>query len=141
LSRRKVIEESLSQYGAIIVVDDGSEAAALINDLAPEHLEIISRDNAAIADCVRHAGAIFFGDQTPEAVGDYFAGPNHVLPTSGAARFSSGLSVSDFLKRTNTISFSAGALRQSATAVSALAHAEGLDAHARSVLIRLEENR
>lgn len=140
LSRAEVIEESLARYGTIIVVDDMEEACAIVNDLAPEHLEIMARDEQAIASRIRHAGAIFFGSHTPEAVGDYLAGPNHVLPTGGAARFSSGLGVADFLKRTNTVKFSAVELKRTAPMIAALAHAEGLDAHARSVEIRLEEH-
>jgi histidinol dehydrogenase len=93
-----------------------------------------------IASHIRNAGAIFFGQQTPEAVGDYLAGPNHVLPTSGAARFSSALSVRDFIKRTSTLRFSAQELKRTAPLIAALARSEGLDAHARSALIRLEGN-
>jgi histidinol dehydrogenase len=140
LPRVAVIEESLTRYGAIIVIENMDEAWALVNDLAPEHVEIMARDEAGIAARVRHAGAIFFGPHSPEAVGDYMAGPSHVLPTGGAARFSSGLGVNDFLKRTNTVKFSAAELERTAPMIAALAHAEGLDAHARSVLIRLEEN-
>ena len=140
LARAEVIEESLTRYGAIIVVDDMDEGCALVNDLAPEHLEIMACEEEGIASRIRHAGAIFLGDHTPEAVGDYLAGPNHVLPTGGAARFSSGLGVCDFLKRTNTVKFSAAELKLTAPMIAALAHAEGLDAHARSVLIRQEEN-
>ncbi len=140
LSRAEVIEESLTHYGAIIVVDDMDEACAIVNNLAPEHLEIMACDEEGIASRIRHAGAMFFGNHTPEAVGDYLAGPNHVLPTGGAARFSSGLGVCDFLKRTNTVKFSAAELKRTAPMVAALAQAEGLDAHARSALIRLEEN-
>ena len=97
-------------------------------------------DEEAIASQIHHAGAIFFGEHTPEAVGDYLAGPSHVLPTGGTARFSSGLGVNDFLKRTNTVKFSAAELKRTAPMIAAFAHSEGLDAHARSVLIRLEEN-
>ncbi|MBA3356187.1 MAG: histidinol dehydrogenase [Pyrinomonadaceae bacterium] len=140
LSRVGVIEKSLAQYGGIIIVYDMDEACALVNELAPEHLEIMARDEEAIASRIRHAGAIFFGDFTPEAVGDYLAGPNHVLPTSGAARFSSGLGVYDFQKRTNTTKFAASELKRTAYMIAALANAEGLDAHARSALIRLEGN-
>jgi len=139
LSRASVIEKSLVQYGAIIVVNDIDEACAVVNELAPEHLEIMARNEEDLASRIRHAGAIFFGEYTPEAVGDYLAGPSHVLPTSGAARFSSGLGVHDFLKRTNTVKFSANELRRTAPLIAALAGAEGLDAHARSALIRLEE--
>jgi histidinol dehydrogenase len=141
LPRAAVIEESLTRYGAIIVVENMEEACTLVNDLAPEHVEIMADDEEAISLRIRHAGAIFFGDHTPEAVGDYMAGPNHVLPTGGAARFSSGLGVNDFLKRTNTVRFSAAELERTARTIATLAHAEGLDAHARSVLIRQEENR
>jgi histidinol dehydrogenase len=140
LSRSTMIEKSLAQYGAIIVVDDMDEACAIVNDLAPEHLEIMARDEEGIASRIRHAGAILFGPHSPAAVGDYLAGPSHVLPTGGAARFSSGLGVSDFLKRTNTVKFSAAELKRTAPLIAALANAEGLDAHARSVLVRLEEN-
>lgn len=140
LPRAAVIEESLARYGAIIVVENMEEACALVNDLAPEHVEIMAGDEEAISLRVRHAGAIFLGSQTPEAVGDYLAGPNHVLPTGGAARFSSGLGVNDFLKRTNIVKFSAAELERTARMIATLAQAEGLDAHARSVLIRQEEN-
>lgn len=138
LPRVTIIESSLARYGAIIVVDDMDEACALINELAPEHLEIVCRDEEQIASQVRHAGAIFFGDQTPEAAGDYLAGPNHVLPTSGAARFSSALGVYDFLKRTSILKFTANELNQTAPMIATLARAEGLEGHARSALIRLE---
>jgi histidinol dehydrogenase len=141
LPRVAVIEESLTRYGAIIVVENMEEACALVNELAPEHVEIMARDEAGIASRIRHAGAIFLGPDSPAAVGDYMAGPNHVLPTGGAARFSTGLGVNDFLKRTNTVKFSAAELERTAPMIAALAHAEGLDAHARSVLIRQEENR
>jgi histidinol dehydrogenase len=138
LPRLRVIEKSLAQYGGIIIVDDMDEACVLVNELAPEHLEIVCRDEGRIASQVRHAGAIFFGDQTPEATGDYLAGPNHVLPTSGAARFSSALGVYDFLKRTSILKFTSTELRHTAPMIAALARAEGLEAHARSALIRLE---
>src|SRR5882762_6584968 len=140
LPRALMIEKSLARYGAVIVVDDMDEACAIVNDLAPEHLEIMARDEEGIASRIRHAGAIFFGPHSPEAVGDYLAGPSHVLPTGGAARFSSGLGVGDFLKRTNTVKFSAAELERTAPLIAALANAEGLDAHARSVRVRLEEN-
>ena len=140
LSRARVIEESLARYGAIIVVADMEEACAIVNDLAPEHLEIMARDEESIASRVRHAGAIFFGPHSPAAVGDYLAGPSHVLPTGGGARFSSGLGVHDFLTRTNTVKFSAAELKRTAPLIAAFANAEGLDGHGRSALIRLEEN-
>ncbi len=139
LSRATIVEKSLADYGAIILADNMEEACLIVNDLAPEHLQIMARDEDRIATQVRNAGAIFFGQHTPEAVGDYLAGPNHVLPTSGAARFSSALSVRDFIKRTSIVKFSAEELRRTAPMIAALARAEGLDAHARSALIRLEE--
>ena len=138
LPRSAVIERSLQQYGAIIVVAGIDEACGLVNELAPEHLEIVSQDEEQIAAKVRHAGAIFLGENTPEATGDYIAGPNHILPTSGAARFSSALGVYDFLKRTTILKFSANELKTTAPMIATLARAEGLEAHARSALIRLE---
>jgi histidinol dehydrogenase len=140
LPRRNIVEKSLTEYGAIIIVDDLDEACALVNELAPEHLQIIAGDEEGIASRIRHAGAIFFGEQTPEAVGDYLAGPNHVLPTGGAARFSSALGVHDFLKRTSTLRFSAAELTRTAPLIATLARAEGLEAHARSALIRQEDH-
>jgi len=138
LPRRAVVEESLREYGAIVVVKDLDEACALVNELAPEHLEIVTRDDEAVAERVRHAGAIFFGSHTPEALGDYFAGPNHVLPTAGTARFASALSVWDFVRRTSMLGYSREALQESVDRIATLARAEGLEAHARSVEIRLE---
>jgi histidinol dehydrogenase len=138
LPRRLVVQKSLAQYGAILVVADTDEACALVNELAPEHLEIITRDDDAVAVRIIHAGAIFFGPYSPEVVGDYFAGPNHVLPTSGAARFSSALGVYDFVKRTSTLRYSREALKQSADKIATLAKTEGLEAHARSATIRLD---
>ena len=138
LPRVALIEKSLTNYGAIIVTENLQEACDLINEIAPEHLEIMARDEESIASLIRNAGAIFFGEQTPEAVGDYLAGPNHVLPTSGAARFSSALSVRDFVKRTNTARFTTSELKRTAPMIAALARSEGLEAHARSALIRQE---
>jgi histidinol dehydrogenase len=138
LTRASIIESSLAAYGAIIVVADMDQACALVNELAPEHLEIMARDEERTGSLIRNAGAIFFGDQTPEAVGDYMAGPNHVLPTCGAARFSSALGVYDFVKRTSMLKFSKSEMERTAPFIAALAGAEGLDAHARSALIRLD---
>jgi len=138
LPRRSIVTRSLSDFGALFVVGTIEEACGLVNELAPEHLEIITRDDTAAAARVRHAGAIFFGAHTPEAVGDYFAGPNHVLPTGGASRFSSALGVHDFLRRTSVIRYTRDELSRTAPLIAALAEAEGLDAHARSALIRLE---
>ncbi len=138
LSRLAIVRQSLADYGAIVLVDSVDEACAIVNELAPEHLEIVTRDDDAIAENIRHAGAIFFGAYTPEAVGDYLAGPNHVLPTGRTARFSSALGVYDFVKRTSMLRYSREQLERSAEKIAALAEAEGLDAHQQSVLIRLE---
>lgn len=139
LPRRNIVEKSITEYGTIIIVADLDEACGLVNEIAPEHLQIIAADEDGIASRIRHAGAIFFGEHTPEAVGDYLAGPNHVLPTGGAARFSSALGVYDFLKRTSTLRFSAAELTRTAPLIATLARAEGLEAHARSALIRQED--
>ena len=139
LPRRAIVEQSLGSYGAIILVGGLDEACAITNDLAPEHLELMTNDDEGVAAQIREAGAIFFGANTPEAVGDYFAGPNHVLPTSGAARFSSALGVYDFVKRTSLLRYSSEAMKRTAGKIAALARVEGLDAHARSALIRLEQ--
>ena len=139
LPRRAIVTRSLNDFGALFVVGAIEEACALVNELAPEHLEIIAREEDSVAARIRHAGAIFFGAHTPEAVGDYFAGPNHVLPTGGASRFSSALGVQVFLRRTSVIRYTREELSRTAPLIAALAEAEGLDAHARSALIRLKE--
>ncbi len=137
LPREKIARASWTAYGAIIVVARLDDAAALVDRLAPEHLEIATADPDAFAARVRHAGAIFLGRHTPEAMGDYIAGPNHVLPTSRTARFSSGLSVLDFMKRTTLLRCSPQALNVLGPDAIVLAEAEGLDAHARSIAARL----
>jgi histidinol dehydrogenase len=137
LSRHAIVRQSIADYGAIVIVDDWAEACAIVNELAPEHLEIVTSDDESIAEKVRHAGAIFFGSYAPEAVGDYLAGPNHVLPTGRTARFSSALGVYDFVRRTSMLRYSREQLERSAETIAALADAEGLDAHKQSVLIRL----
>jgi histidinol dehydrogenase len=139
LSRHAIVRQSIADYGAIVIVDDWAEACAIVNELAPEHLEIVTSDDESIAEKVRHAGAIFFGSYAPEAVGDYLAGPNHVLPTGRTARFSSALGVYDFVRRTSMLRYSREQLERSAETIAALADAEGLDAHKQSVLIRLEK--
>jgi histidinol dehydrogenase len=139
LSRRGIVEQSLDQFGAIIVVNDLDQACEIANDLAPEHLELITADDQYVAAKIKHAGAIFFGAFTPEAVGDYFAGPNHVLPTSGTARFSSPLGVYDFVKRTSMLRYSERKMKASASIIAAIAGAEGLDGHSRSATIRTTE--
>jgi histidinol dehydrogenase len=137
LPRAAIAGESWRRHGAIIVVADLEEAAVLSNRLAPEHLELMVSDPERLFSRARHAGAAFLGRQCPEAVGDYVAGPNHVLPTGRSARFSSGLSVFDFLKRTTWVSADTTALGRVGPAVMALAAAEGLDAHARSIAVRI----
>jgi histidinol dehydrogenase len=139
LSRRAVVVRSLADFGAAFVVGTVEEACGVVNELAPEHLEIMMRDAESAAALVRHAGAIFFGAHTPEAVGDYLAGPNHVLPTGGTSRFSSALGVQHFLRRTSIVRYTREALLETAPLIAALAEAEGLDAHARSAMIRLKE--
>ena len=114
-----------------------ADAIPLVDRLAPEHLEVEAEDAEALAQSVRNAGAIFLGAHTPEAIGDYVGGPNHVLPTARSARFSSGLGVLDFMKRTSILRCDAEALRALGPAAIALGRAEGLEAHARSVAIRL----
>lgn len=138
LPRREIAAVSLREYGAVIVVEALSEACEIVNELAPEHVQIVTRDDEAVAAQVKYAGAIFLGAYTPEAVGDYLAGPNHVLPTSRTARFSSALGVYDFVKRTSLLRYSEEAFGQVAESVAVLAEAEGLGAHARSALIRKE---
>jgi histidinol dehydrogenase len=135
LPRAAIAGASWERHGAIIVVGDLGEAAALANRLAPEHLEIMTADPAALFAAIRHAGAAFLGASCPEALGDYVAGPNHVLPTGRTARFASGLSVFDFLKRTTWMSGDDAALRRIGPAAMALA--EGLQAHGRSIAVRL----
>jgi histidinol dehydrogenase len=137
LPRTAIAGASWRDHGAIIQVHDLDEAAALANRVAPEHLQLMVADPAPLFAKIRHAGAVFLGATCPEAIGDYVAGPNHVLPTSGSARFSSGLSVFDFLKRTSWVRLEDRALNAIGPAAVALAHAEGLSAHARSVAARL----
>ena len=124
-------------FGAIITVGRLDDAIALVDRLAPEHLEIAAADAEALAARIRNAGAIFIGAYTPEAIGDYVAGSNHVLPTARSARFSSGLGVLDFMKRTSLLKCGPEQLRALGPAAIALGEAEGLTAHARSVAIRL----
>ena len=139
LPKRDIAGKSWQDHGAVIVVRDLDEAVALANRVAPEHLELeVAEPEALLAD-IRNAGAIFLGGYTPEAVGDYVAGPNHVLPTSGSARFSSGLNVLQFMKRTTILGCSREALNAIGPAAVKLAEAEGLEAHARSVRMRLNK--
>jgi histidinol dehydrogenase len=137
LPRHDIAAASWRDYGAIILAPSLAEAIPLVDRLAPEHLEIISEDADALTDRITNAGAIFIGGHTPEAIGDYVGGSNHVLPTARSARFSSGLGVNDFIKRTSLLKCSPDALRALGPAAIALGKAEGLQAHARSVSIRL----
>lgn len=137
LPRSVIAGESWWAHGAIILARDWDEGVELVNRLAPEHLQIMTRDPEALFARIRHAGAAFLGGFCPEAVGDYIAGPNHVLPTGRTSRFASGLSVFDFLKRTTWVAAGAEALRNVGPAAVALAEAEGLQAHARSIALRL----
>jgi histidinol dehydrogenase len=137
LPRAAVAAASWRDFGAIIMVPKLDDAIALVDRLAPEHLEIAAENAEALSAKIRNAGAIFIGAHTPEAIGDYVAGSNHVLPTSRSARFSSGLGVLDFMKRTSILKCGPEQLRALGPAAIALGTAEGLAAHARSVAIRL----
>lgn len=140
LTREDIARPSWEDYGVTIVVGDVmTDAAALVNRIAPEHLELAVEKPDALSDQISNAGAIFLGRYTPEAIGDYVAGPNHVLPTSRTARFSSGLGVLDFMKRTTFIACSAESLGKIGPAAVQLAKAEGLEAHGQSVSIRLNQ--
>jgi histidinol dehydrogenase len=139
LSRRATIARSLADYGALVVVDSLDAACRLVDRLAPEHVEVMTSDSEGTAAKLRNAGAIFIGAYSPEPVGDYFAGANHVLPTGGTARFSSALGVYDFQKRTSIIRYTQAELARTATSIDLLARAEGFDAHARAAMIRTEE--
>src|SRR5207237_150562 len=137
LPRASIARASWNDFGAIIMVDNLDQAADLANAIAAEHLEIMTADAEALSAKVRNAGAIFLGPHTPEAIGDYVGGSNHVLPTARSARFSSGLGVLDFMKRTSILKCGPDQLRALAPAAIALGEAEGLEAHARSVAMRL----
>ena len=139
LKREKIASTSLSRMGAILVVKDLREAIHLANRIAPEHLELSIRNPRSLVRDVRHAGAVFLGSHTPEAIGDYLAGPNHILPTGGSARFSSPLSVEDFMKRTNVISFTEDALKRFSKDVKRFAEWEGLEGHSLAVQMRVKE--
>ena len=141
LPREKIAAASWRDYGAIIVVPNLAAATKLVDRLAPEHLEILARDSQALSESINNAGAIFLGPYTPEAIGDYVGGSNHVLPTSRSARFSSGLGVYDFVKRTSILKCDAKSLAALGPAAITLGEAEGLSAHARSVSIRLNRDK
>jgi histidinol dehydrogenase len=137
LDRGGLARESLEQFGALVLARDEAEAVARVNQLAPEHLQIATADPEALLERIDHAGAIFLGHYAPVALGDYAAGPSHVLPTGGTARFTSGLSANDFLRRSSVLAFTPEGLARLAPDVRALAAREGLTAHAASVDVRL----
>jgi histidinol dehydrogenase len=137
--RRIDTEKAIAHYGLIVLVESLQAAAELSNEFAPEHLELEIKDPWALLPQIRHAGAIFLGYSTPEAVGDYLAGPNHTLPTSGAARYASALGVETFLKHSSIIQYSQTALQNVAGAIDVLATAEGLPSHADSVRRRIQQ--
>ncbi len=139
LKREKIASVSLKRRGAILVVEDLRQAIELANRIAPEHLELSVSKASSLAKGVKHAGAIFLGSYTPEAIGDYLAGPNHILPTAGTARFSSPLGVEDFIKRTNLIGFTQKALRRFEKDVKRFAEWEGLEGHYQSVRVRMKK--
>lgn len=138
LPREEIARASINDFGAIYVTSDLDEAVQIVNELAPEHLEIMTKEPMEQVGKIRHAGAIFIGRYSSEPVGDYFAGPNHVLPTNGTARFSSPLSVDDFTKKSSIISYSKRAIDENAPKIAAFARLEGLEAHARAVEERLK---
>lgn len=140
LPRAKIARQSVDTNGKIIVTDDLNKAIDAANTIAPEHLEVCVADPFAVLGKIKNAGSVFLGKNCPEALGDYFAGPNHTLPTSGTARFSSPLGVDDFVKRSSFIYYTREALGKVAPAVADFAEHEGLHAHARSVTVRFEEN-
>lgn len=138
LPRKEIAEAAIKDYGAIYVVSDMDEAIGAINQLAPEHLEIVTENAIELLGKIKHAGAIFLGRYSSEPVGDYFAGPNHVLPTNGTARFSSPLSVEDFQKKSSIILYSEKAMKDNGAKIAEFARLEGLEAHARAVETRLK---
>jgi histidinol dehydrogenase len=141
LARGDLARRSLEEFGALVLVADENQAAAIADELAPEHLHLATRDPETLLAKIRHAGAAFLGHYSPVALGDYVAGPSHVLPTGGTARFASGLCANDFLRRTSVISYTQEALATAAEDVRALAEREGLTGHYASVAIRLPESK
>ncbi|WP_096190216.1 histidinol dehydrogenase [Evansella halocellulosilytica] len=139
LPKREIAKQAISNHSVIYIAEHLTEAIQAVNELAPEHLEVMIQDPWTHLAKIRHAGAIFIGEHSSEPVGDYFAGPNHVLPTNGTARFSSPLTVEDFTKKSSIISYTKDALERDADKIAAFARLEGLEAHARAVEKRLEE--
>ncbi|MEB1808680.1 MAG: histidinol dehydrogenase [Bacillaceae bacterium] len=141
LPKKDIAAASIQDYGAIYVTQDLAEAIDVVNQLAPEHLEVLTEEPLTLIGKIKHAGAIFLGPYSSEPVGDYFAGPNHVLPTNGTARFSSPLNVDDFTKKSSIIYYSQAALQANGKKITTLARLEGLEAHARAIDKRLEEEK
>jgi histidinol dehydrogenase len=141
LPRRGVVEPALEAYGAAVVVPDLETGVELLNQIAPEHAELLVADPWAWLDAIRNAGAIFLGPAATEPVGDYFAGTNHILPTNGAARYASSLGVADFVKTSSIVAYTGKRLQRTADSIVRLARAEGLEAHARAVQLRVEDRR
>ena len=139
LSREEIARKSIEERGAIIVAADMDEAIDLMNNIAPEHLEVVTKDPMSLLDKIKHAGAIFLGENTPEPIGDYVAGPNHTLPTGGTAKFYSPLSVENFLKKSSIISMSKQGMKEIGEQCALIANTEGLTAHEESVRIRLRD--
>jgi len=138
LPREEIARKSIEERGAIIVTQDMDEAIKLMNEIAPEHLEVATMSPFELLPFIKHAGAIFLGHNTPEAIGDYVAGPNHTLPTGGTAKFYSPLSVEDFMKKSSIISFSSAAINEIGQECALIANTEGLTAHEQSVRVRLK---
>jgi len=139
LSREEIARKSIEERGAIIVTSSMDEAIDLMNEIAPEHLEVLTKDPMGLLDSIKHAGAIFLGENTPEPIGDYVAGPNHTLPTGGTAKFYSPLSVENFLKKSSIISMSKQGMEEIGQQCALIANTEGLTAHEESVRIRLRD--
>lgn len=139
LPREAIARASIDSYGAVLLVDSVEAGIAVVNKLAPEHLEVLTEDPMSLLGLIENAGAIFLGPYSSEPVGDYFAGPNHIIPTNGTARFSSPVNVDDFLKKSSLIYYSKEALLKNGSSIMTLARHEGLEAHARAIQIRLEK--
>ena len=138
LSRREIIEKSLERYGYILLADSMEDAVAAANEIASEHLEILTENPFDTMTKIRNAGAVFLGEYSSEPLGDYYAGPNHILPTNGTARFFSPLNVDDFVKKSSVIAYSRDALFKAHKDIEAFAESEGLTAHANSIKVRFE---
>ncbi|MDE5679552.1 MAG: histidinol dehydrogenase, partial [Lachnospiraceae bacterium] len=140
LSRKAIINESLANYGYILLAESMEDAVDAANEIASEHLEILTKNPFDVMTRIKNAGAIFLGEYSSEPLGDYFAGPNHILPTNGTAKFFSPLNFDDFMKKTSIISYSKEALLKAHKDIEAFAESEGLTAHANSIKVRFERN-